>query len=133
VIEQQLAGAHRRRYGSKRGQVRKSTVDAWLNEAKDTWGVRSIICLLDEYHLQLYEKLPVDLISYYREGTRCRTHSSQRYRQRPALSEQHLKRASRAYERLQKPVLVHCSAGMGCTGKAVSYINRKLSLESLGR
>jgi protein tyrosine phosphatase len=33
-----------------------------------------------------------------------------------------------AYKRLEKPVLVHCRAGIGRTHKAVSYIKRKLKI-----
>ena len=47
-------------------QVRKSSVDRWIKKAKTEFEIRSIICLLDQNSLRLYEQLPVDLLSYYR-------------------------------------------------------------------
>jgi len=63
VIENKLARGPRPKRGKKsRRQVSKSIVDRWIRKAKRDYGIRSIICLLDQYHLRLYEQLPVDLI-----------------------------------------------------------------------
>jgi hypothetical protein len=47
--------------------VSKEEVDQWIHEAKGH-GVNSIICLLGDDQLGLYDELPVDLISYYRDA-----------------------------------------------------------------
>jgi hypothetical protein len=64
-IKRRLARGRRPGVEGKRGsQVQKAVVDAWIKEAK-VQGIRSIICLLDERQLRFYEKLPMDLVSYY--------------------------------------------------------------------
>lgn len=46
-------------------QVPVAAVDAWIRRACERQ-IRSIICLLSEEHLQLYQSLPCSLLEYYR-------------------------------------------------------------------
>ncbi len=126
-IRGQLARGRRPRVEGKRGsQVLKAVVDAWIKEAKDS-GVRSIICLLDERQLRFYEKLPAELVSYYRSKGLNVVHINAPNMRKPPLSAQHLKKVWSAYRHLEKPVLVHCSAGIGRTGAAVRHIKSQKS------
>jgi protein-tyrosine phosphatase len=125
AIESHLASGRRPGIEGKRGsQVPTPIVNAWIKEAKQTYGIRSIICLLDEHQLKFYEKLPVDLVSYYRAEGFDVAHIPAPNMRQPPLSDQHLKRVWSAYKRLEKPVLLHCSAGIGRSGAAVRYIKQ---------
>src|SRR5712664_1283348 len=68
VSERTLVRDRRPGYTSERGKsVPRSAVDIWLAEVK-VFGIRSIICLLGPDQLQLYDQLPTDLVSYYRQA-----------------------------------------------------------------
>jgi hypothetical protein len=65
VIEDNLARGQRPGYSGERGRmVPHAEVDAWIAETR-VFGIRSIICLLADDQLHLYQQLPGDLISYY--------------------------------------------------------------------
>ena len=122
VIEGQLARGRRPGFEFNRGrQTPKSVVDAWIKEAK-AQGIRSVICILDERKLRFYESLKMDLPAYYRsKGLQVVHVNAPNFRQ-PPLSDEHLIEAISAYQKLRKPVLVHCNAGIARTGMVVRYI-----------
>ena len=67
----------------------RSAVDIWLAEVK-VFGIRSIICLLGPDQLQLYDQLPTDLVSYYRQAGFEVEHIPIRDHQHPAMSQEDL-------------------------------------------
>ena len=117
--------ARGRRPGYFQGQsVLTAEVDAWIGNVR-ALGVKSIICLLADDQLSYYGDLETDLISYYRAAGFEVTHVPAGDHQMPPLSRDHLTTIWNAYQHLPKPVLIHCSAGLDRTGRAVEYLQRR--------
>jgi protein tyrosine phosphatase (PTP) superfamily phosphohydrolase (DUF442 family) len=129
VIENKLARGPRPRYGKEwvHHQVPRSTVHRWIETAKVDYGIRSIICLLDQKSLRLYEQLPFDLISYYRMAGGLEVEHIPVRLQRRLFSAAQLKAVWAAYNRLPKPILIHCSAGIRRCGVGSRYIKQRLT------
>jgi hypothetical protein len=126
AIPGKLACGRRPGIGGKRySQVKKSVVKAWIKETRAR-GVRSIVCLLHENELRLYDELEVGLLAYYRSKKFHVAHINARNSRKPPLTDQQLKKAWSAYQELKKPVLVHCSANAGRAPAAARYIKQKL-------
>ena len=126
-LKNRLARSSRPGYSGEKGQlVPKSEVDAWIKDAKGL-GIASIICLLGEGQLNLYDDLPGGLVSYYRFFGFAVEHVPALDHQDPPLSDYDLERIWSAYQSLEKPVLIHCSAGIDRTGKAVQHIQNRLN------
>jgi len=106
-------------------QVPRNAVDEWLSEIRDS-GIRSIICLLADDQLSFYAELPDGLLTHYEQSGFQVAHVPAEDHLRPPLSPAHLAAVWSAYQRLSKPVLVHCSAGISRSGAAIEHIMSQL-------
>ena len=127
VLSNVLARGRRPGYPSERGrQVPVAEVDAWIAKVHD-FGIKSIICLLSDDQLPLYDQIPGGLIAFYRAKGFTVEHVPAKDHQNPPLTENHLQKIWVAYEGLPKPVLIHCSAGRDRTGMAINHLQRKIA------
>ena len=112
-------------YGSN-AQVSPEVVSQWIAEAKSN-GAKSIICLLNDQHLKLYEAMPSGLLQAYREAGFEVGHVPVVDHQRPPLSDTELKAVEKHFNELPKPVLINCSAGVDRTGSAVRHLKSRMA------
>jgi protein tyrosine phosphatase (PTP) superfamily phosphohydrolase (DUF442 family) len=111
--------------------VPREAVDAWVSEMEEA-GIASIICLLDEDQLPLYRRsLSQGLLHHYRQRGFALEHIPTADGQADPFTDEQLEHAWQAYQRLPKPVLVHCSAGHDRTGRVVSHILHRLSRDEV--
>jgi protein-tyrosine phosphatase len=120
VIPQKLYRAARPGYsGEGKTPVGMGEIQGWI-EAAQSHGVASIICLLDDEHLCLYPDS--DLVGIYQAAGFEVRHVPARDHCIPPLTSDQLNAVLLAYRDLPKPVLIHCSAGLGRTGVAWAHI-----------
>ncbi|MBI4339252.1 MAG: tyrosine-protein phosphatase [Chloroflexi bacterium] len=126
VIEGVVAKAQRPGYPANRPPPEK--MQEWADIVRGL-GIKSILCILDDPQLEQYDFLNLDgggLFGFYRTLGFQVAHVPADDYKRPPLSDQELDAVWEAFERLEKPVLIHCSAGRDRTGAALELILWKL-------
>ncbi|MBN1380767.1 MAG: tyrosine-protein phosphatase [Deltaproteobacteria bacterium] len=121
AINGKLARSERPGYPSRyvEKDVVLSKIESWKSH-----GIRSVICLMTSDEL-LYYADDGDLLDLY-QASELAAHviPVENHKEHP-LDEDEMAAVWTAYQAIEKPVLIHCSAGKDRTGAAVELILEK--------
>lgn len=119
VIKDDLARSTRPGFPSH--DVPPEHVEEWLEQINGL-GIQSVIVLLHTTQLTWYPQLEEGLLDKYRDAGLDVTHFNILDYKTPPIEVHDLPPIFEAYQQAQKPVLIHCSAGVDRTGQAVEFI-----------
>ena len=121
------------RPGYRSELVGEPEVKIWVGEAQRL-GIKTILCLLDGEQLPFYSRIPGGLLEYYRRSGFRVIHRPVKDHQTPAVPEEVLVQSLQDLNESPRPMLVHCSAGLGRTGAVTRFLldNRGLINPEVG-
>ena len=126
VIEGVIARSQRPGYPADKPSVEK--IRNWAENVR-TLGIKSVLCILDNPQIAHYRAVGLEgdgLFGFYQSLGLEVAHVEAKDHKKPPLHDKELEAVWEAYQRLEKPVLVHCSAGRDRTGAALELILSKL-------
>lgn len=132
VIEGLIARGQRPGYPVDRPSL--ELVWRWADRTREM-GVRSVICILEKPQIAHYDHINLDgggLFGFYRSVGLEVAHVEAVDHKRPPLNDNELDAVWEAFEKAEKPVLIHCSAGRDRTGAALDLILWKLGENDTG-
>jgi protein-tyrosine phosphatase len=122
VVEGVMARAQRPGYPADRPSVER--IQEWV-EVVARMDIKSVLCILDRPQIAHYSHVRLEgggLFAFYETLGLNVAHVPANDHKRPPLSDKELDAVWDAYEKLEKPVLIHCSAGRDRTGAAIELI-----------
>lgn len=117
----QIGRAYRPGYGSGQLITRLGLVRDWILGVK-ALGVCSVISLLSEAELRWYEHLPGGLLGSYQSAGLEAFSIPVPLDTPDVLTRNHLEQLDAAFERLPRPLVIHCSAGLIRSRAAVDHL-----------
>jgi len=101
-------------------------IASWISEVKEE-GIRSIICLLDEKQLRPYlHAVPEGLVEYYKQSGFDVYSVPTEDGGDAYLWPDEIDEICKGYDEMEKPVLIHCSAGVERSPLAASKIKERM-------
>ncbi len=122
VIEGELARSQRPGY--PKDKPSSLVMKDWM-ETVLSLGIKSVITIMDQNQVDKYngiDNIGDGLFDFYKENGLTVHHMNVEDYKKPPLNESEVELVLKAYSELEKPVLIHCSAGKDRTGKAVASI-----------
>ena len=119
VISNKLYRSCRPGYPSK--EVTPDEVENWIKEAKEN-GIKTILCFLNDDQLPYYEYHEVPLLEEYKKAGFKVIHHPVQDHLDPPLSPYDESKVKEYYQTAEKPLLIHCSAGIDRTGMAIDVL-----------
>ncbi len=107
--------------GGRRDPVGPDVLSAWIREVK-MHGIRSVLVLLADEHMRLYDGEGGGLLTAYEANGLVVAHVPAADHQFPPLGPGELDAAFQSFCALPRPTLIHCSAGIDRTGAAIRHI-----------
>lgn len=122
----QIGRAYRPGYNSEQLITTPDSVRDWILRVK-ALGVRSVISLLSEAELRWYGHLPGGLLGSY-QSAGLEAFSLPVPMDIPGvLTRNHLEQLDAAFDRLPRPLVIHCSAGLVRSRAAVDHLAQRIS------